>query len=822
MPSYLEQDQIQQLPPYLANTSAILNTFNTKVQYWAYGAARVKSAYDRYLGMDLTRDDNRMKLKEFMKGANEQMKKAAHMDLSVGDNQVEALGIFDPLVNGQTEFSKDILGDNAVTSHYKSQLATAESYRTKDNGKEYSDTNVAYLTQHLNDFANERTSGTWRNYYNARRFYTPYYDYHKEVKELMDDFKPSTMIRSTPTKGALYLHNVEDKSTTQAEALKYINANLSDKARQQMRIEGNVAWHGRDNDLVKSVAADWGADVARYQSYANDLEAKIRVSKDPIEKANMLAEQSLVNKRVSNIQDNLTKFAKGDYSEIMNNKDSYANKLYSDNLLSGIASGYVRTDFNEKYVPDQAAIQTMLESGRNSRFAIEQTNMINENALDRANALKIAEMRADATKKNTVGSAYFGIPDSGDLQTTVPLTEDNKSNAELSTSTLDADKQIQNETQQQIYSTFHDRLVSAGKINKADNVDLQHKIVDEQINAIDKVYQKYLADPRTANNARELVDADFFPGAMGMIDQLNNTKQILYSINKVKENLAPGIQSSLQAMYENGDLQVRYARGEDGEFHASDGPLNLVIDPTTLSNFVFKNDRSKIKEEKKISPDGAPYSLYTYNGRALDPSDIYRLVRSVKGIANQKYNEALVDRKPIFSFGTNAKVKLQEATTEILNSVTHKDKELKAADFQVLGYDPDSGNIYFKAESGKIKGAQETAKDKDGRMVYYIPSPNFKVDNEAMLPSSAIGLKYYFDKQLPFLQPGKTLSTPANENFFQVGGVNYRVQASKNSDLTINYELYDQASGQLLKSFPSFYLMVESAYAFPLVKNQTK
>lgn len=47
------------------------------------------------------------------------------------------------------------------------------------------------------------------------------------------------------------------------------------------------------------------------------------------------------------------------------------------------------------------------------------------------------------------------------------------------------------------------------------------------------------------------------------------------------------------------------------------------------------------------------------------------------------------------------------------------------------------------------------------------------------IPQNAKGLKYYFDKQIPFLQPGKTLSTPADYNFFKVGNINTELRLKK-------------------------------------------
>lgn len=841
MPSYLEREQLQQVPPYIANTSAILNTFNTKLQYWASGAARVKSAYDKYLGMDLTRDDNQSSLKNFMQGAKSQMQKTIHTDLSVGDNQAAALSIFDPLTNGQTQFSKNILGDNAVTKHYQNQLQIANSYRTKDNGKGYSNTNVAYLTQHLNDFANEQSADSWHKYYAEKRQYSPYYDYHKEIKELMDSYKPSSMSKTEPT-SSLYFHTIEDKSTTSDDARRYINANLSNEAREQMKIESSVSWHDRDNDLIQSVGAQWQSDVAKYNSYAKSLEAEIRVEKDPAKKAQLEGEKALVQKRVSNINDNLGKYSKGDYTEIMNNKDTYANNLYTDNMLNAIATGWARTDYTEKYSPDQAAIQTMLETGRNLREVSRQTFDAGENAKDRVLQLQIAQLRADKEDKDTPGNPKFALPKPGDANTTVPLTEADKKTINLSLGTLATDKSAQDATQQQAYSTIFDRLAARGMVNKVDDDEQKVMIAKNYIKAMDAAYQKYSSDPRTAPFARDLMEQDFFPGVMETIGQIQESNQKLYAINSVKERLSEQMKGEVKALADAGELTVDFV-DKNGQ------STQLAISPEVAMNFFVKGDESVIKTGlegwgslgpggngqvispgddmstmEAVMPTGGTNVIYTYNGRQISASQIDKLRNKINNLIEKKYDETKVENKTVWSFGPNSKVRLDVAKKDIIGRVTHDDKELKEGDFQVTGYD-EQGNLYFKGD-GKIKGADEIAKDADGRYTYKVNSPSFKIEGNYNIPPSASGVKYFLDKQTPFLKPGQTISTPVDQNFFQIGSVQYRVEAQKLPDLSTVYNIYEKSAGnnqgKFLKSFNDFYSLAEFAETYPQAKTVIK
>jgi hypothetical protein len=835
MPSYLEKEQILPIQPHIANTAAILNTFQTKVQYWGAGAAQAKSAHERYLGMDLLREDNQGKLREFMTAAKDQLKKAVQTDLSVGDNQARVMNIYDPLVNGQSEFSKNILGDNSLASHYKSQFNTAESYRTRDNGKQYSDTNVRHLANHVEDFKNEKDPAAWRNYYNNRRFYTPYYDYNKEVREIMEAYKPSNQMKQVPTKG-MYFHTVEDKSTTSSDALRYINANLSQEARRQMGIEASVNFHGREEDLIKSVRADWDADIAKYRSYSDSLEAEIRLEKDPIKKAELESERSLTEKRIGNLKSNIDTFVKGDYSEIIKNKDTYANKLYTDNLLSSIASGYSRTDYSEKYTVDQAAVATMNETGRNLRFQMQLEYDKERDTLDRETSLEIAKMRSDGTSKDTPGSPTFAIPKIGDTEGIVPLTEDDKKNYTVSNESLDSDLKTQNAVQKEIYGVIHDRLVSAGKIGKSDDPKLRSSVVETYIKDIEKKYVEFMKVAKDPSVVKGLLEREYFPGVVETLEKLKETNQVIYSISKVKDKLAENTKGTIKTLYEKGMTTVNYVDDAPGK------NKQLVISPEVISNFVFKNDRSVIKEQNyevtvpvtrmestgdgKIAMPTGEYKKetrtgYFYNGRMISDRDVNKIVSMVNKSVEQKFDADLVQNRTIWKFGPNSDTKLKVAKQEVLNSVTHEAKELKEADFQVIGYSED-GYVYFKGDGG-IKGGERVSKDiDDKRFVYRVPTSVFKIDVSSALPANAQGLKYFFDKQIPFLSPGKTLSTPSDRSFFEVGDVRYRVEAEKNADGSVTYNLYDLDNGKFITREFDFYSLVTFANTYPFVKNQTR
>src|SRR5882757_5780224 len=149
MASYLQNNDYQtyQTNPYQLPTQQIIAAVQTRNQYWEGAASNLRNAYQNYLGLDLTRADNHERLNQLMQGVNENLQKVSKTDLSLGENYGNALSIFDPIVKDD-----NIMGDNAITRHYKQELSTAQNFRTKDNGKEYNETNVRDLSNHLQDF----------------------------------------------------------------------------------------------------------------------------------------------------------------------------------------------------------------------------------------------------------------------------------------------------------------------------------------------------------------------------------------------------------------------------------------------------------------------------------------------------------------------------------------------------------------------------------------------------------------------------------------------------------------------------------------------
>lgn len=407
--------------PYTLPVQQIVQAVDTRNRFWDAGASQLKNAYQTYLNLDLTHKSNKDNLNVLMQDVNKNLKKAVQSDLSIATNIGEAMTVFDPIVSGKTETSQNILGDNAITKHYKTQMQVAESFRTKDNGKEYSDINVSYMMQGLDKFSKDDPS-KWRDHYSTRRMYTPYYDTSAEVRDLMKNFKPNITSSTTPdvdpTTGkykSFYLLSKTDKSAYEKQLNAYLGANLSDKAKSQLAINGSVSYYNNPTVLAKDYSE---YNNARIQGIRNDIEGLRGIVKGS-------SNQKLIdasNRNISELQNSLEDLIKEDTnlkagnSEFFNkNIDRIAGSIYTDKYIKNLAKANEHIDVDVSYKPDQAALKWFGEDQENKRFNTNLDFQAEEHRLDRELRLKIATLKAG--KGEPQFKPYTGTSDESDNKT---------------------------------------------------------------------------------------------------------------------------------------------------------------------------------------------------------------------------------------------------------------------------------------------------------------------------------------------------------------------------------------------------------------------
>lgn len=345
---------------YTPDFSFIDTMLRRRQGLYEQGFAQVSNAYN-FVNRNVTNPYSAKVRDEFLAQARNNLKNLAAMDLSQQQNVTAARSVFDPFVKNQP-----VLMDMAYTAHMDQQESIAESFRLKDGGKEFSEDNLNYLRQQRAAFANDSISSVG-SYYANRRSYSPYYDYYKEIQEKMKDFKPSTY--KVDRINGLYKITKDDKSWREAEVSEYLNGVLSDKAKQQMRIEAQVRL-GNNPEALSGAYKQVAEQQREMNAYNIGLiDKQLLLSKDPNIINQLKTKKQQLEDSNREIDGNLQNIAKGDLSYIKNNSERLASAIYFNGKLSGFVKSFAHDDITTSIDADQVGLALMREDRADARQA---------------------------------------------------------------------------------------------------------------------------------------------------------------------------------------------------------------------------------------------------------------------------------------------------------------------------------------------------------------------------------------------------------------------------------------------------------------------
>lgn len=343
---------------YTPNFSYIDTMLRRRQALYDQGFAEISSEYQN-ISRDVTNAKNAVERDKFIKQAQDNIKNLAAADLSQRQNVDAARNVFKPFYS-----NVDILGDMAYTSHVKQQLNIAESYRLKDGGKEFSEDNVNYIRKQQQEFANSDPS-SWKQFYGNKRYYTPYYDYYKEVQEKMKDFKPSSY-EYDHVKG-LYKVTTKNSSWSEAEVSEYLNGVLSDKAKQQMRIEADVRI-GNNPELLAPTYLQNAQQQLEMNNYnIKNIDKQLALTNDPNKKVELNRKKEVIDNYNRELNTNIDNIKKGDYSYLKNNSEKLSYLVYFNGKLSGFVKSFAHDEKVQKLDGDEVGIALMKEARADAR-----------------------------------------------------------------------------------------------------------------------------------------------------------------------------------------------------------------------------------------------------------------------------------------------------------------------------------------------------------------------------------------------------------------------------------------------------------------------
>jgi hypothetical protein len=348
MATYLPNvtDVIPEPALFTPNFSFLDTMLRRRQGLYEQGFAQVNSAYN-FVNRGVTNPYSVQVRDTFLKQAQQNLKNLSSLDLSQQQNVKMAAGVFEPFVK-----NRSVLGDMALTAHWDTQEGIAESFRLKDGGKEYSDDNINYVRLQRQAFAKDDIS-TVGDYYSSRRSFTPYYDWNKEIQDAMKNFKPSsTKIEKI---NGMYMVTTKDASWTKEEINKYLSATLSDKAKQQMRIEAAVRYP--DLNSVAGLYMNQAAqDLPQIEGRVNMMNDALKSEKDETKRKALQEERDFYTERAKEIRGNVENIQKGDVSFLKKNAQRLAENIYVGQTVGRIANGFSHLDVEQTIGFNQVAM----------------------------------------------------------------------------------------------------------------------------------------------------------------------------------------------------------------------------------------------------------------------------------------------------------------------------------------------------------------------------------------------------------------------------------------------------------------------------------
>ena len=412
--------------PYELPINDIFKAISAQNAFWDAGAARVKAVYDNALNLKLSLEPNKEIRKKYMEDAEKQLTKLSSMDLADPSVQRQGFAIFKPLFQDE-----GIMFDDLTTRHYDKVRNDALMYRSKDNGKGYSDINFQYAMQGYNEFLNSKDRMAGKDFYQNRKEYTPYYDYTEDFSKSLKDCKPSSIETQSPSYGADgaitgYMKESYSKTLSAAQVRGCLEAGLSPNAKRQLQIEGAVSYRNNLPVLAADTATYMTGVSSNLSAQLQQLAAKkaalsSRKDLSTTEKAAAIEEldnaMKLTTEELDRTNNEVTKLISGDYTDLQNNFDTYAGSVYSYKKLykKALSSAFEEVRSNYKADPIQLnAIRFSQEKYLNS-LEFNQAVSIEQMKQEHDREMKFLDLMYGNNGSKSSGADVFRNPLTGEI-----------------------------------------------------------------------------------------------------------------------------------------------------------------------------------------------------------------------------------------------------------------------------------------------------------------------------------------------------------------------------------------------------------------------
>jgi hypothetical protein len=717
--------------PYELPINDIYKAVTAQNQFWDAGAARVKSVYDNALNLKLSLEPNKEIRKKYMEDAEKQLTKLSSMDLSDPAVQRQGFALFKPLFQDE-----GIIYDDLTTRHYEKVRNDALMYRSKDNGKGYSDINMQYAMQGYNEFVNSADRMAGKQFYENRKEYTPFYDYTEDFSKALKDCKPSSAEGTSPNygnNGAVtgYMKESYVRSLSASQVRGCLEAGLSTNGARQLQIEGAVSYRNHPDVLASDTTNYLSGVTANLSTQLQQLSAQkaaLATRKDITDADKLKISEALDNQikgtteELDKTNHSVSKLVAGDYTDMLNNYDNYAGSVYSYKKLYKKALASSFEDRRETYKVDPVQLNAI-------KFS--QDKYLNQ--LDYAQAISMEQMKEGHDKEmKLLDLMYGGGKDSKNSSATDvyrnPLTGEITLNPNLMRETPNlTDKP---EPNKKIYNELTNQVSALNEQDQTNNLRLYNNLITR--GERDKSFRESLLKgfnygvtddewirfkSTTANNSFTITREGGRPGGLqetswfkayseGKPDDEDVNK---WSYDNTVVNAGLGV---LNRKLELGEKQVANELGGDFKTQINNNIAKIKPVVSSTGIIVTPTDMQSVIEGKSVKgiTVGTEKVERDYGNRGLVARDelvvrvngqvdgnltsLYKSVNEINNNINSKlnakrvevYNKLGFDREQWY-FTPNEKAPL----VQTLKSVLPKDEKGKDMDVSIISSDFSGG-----------------------------------------------------------------------------------------------------------------------------------
>jgi hypothetical protein len=255
-------DTFPDIQPFKPDYDFLMNALQYKQSQYNAGFSQVNDVYSSILNSDLTRPVNQQRKAEFLKAAEDNIKKISSLDLSLPQNVQLASNVFKPFYE-----DNNIVKDMTWTKQWSNELQKAQSLKDSSDEKikaTYWDTGVKALLYQKQEFAETDDEKALRA---GKATYTPFVDVNKMAFDYIKE--AGFEIKTPPNLSGQWLVTHTNGKNAILPMMKYVSLLMANdpKVNDYYKTLEYVQY----NDYVNQQAPMLGSKELAQKAYADQI-----------------------------------------------------------------------------------------------------------------------------------------------------------------------------------------------------------------------------------------------------------------------------------------------------------------------------------------------------------------------------------------------------------------------------------------------------------------------------------------------------------------------------------------------------------------------